>query len=118
MRIEIKLPELGEQVTSGTVSKVLVAAGDAVAENQSIIEIETGKAVAEIPCTAAGTVAEVLVSEGQEIKPGEVILVLEASDAATERRTTAPPPAVPATAPEKTSPPAALPSTPDRKSVV
>ncbi|MBI3117372.1 MAG: 2-oxo acid dehydrogenase subunit E2, partial [Candidatus Hydrogenedentes bacterium] len=73
MASEFKLPTLGENVTSGTVGKVLVAKGDTVAENQPVVEIETDKAVAEIPCDVSGTVLEVKVKEGQTIKVGQVI---------------------------------------------
>ena len=74
---EVKLPELGENVTSGTISKILVSVGDSVAKDQSIMEVETEKAVAEIPCPMAGTVAEIRVEEGQEVNTGDVILTLD-----------------------------------------
>jgi pyruvate dehydrogenase E2 component (dihydrolipoamide acetyltransferase) len=77
MAKEFKLPELGENIDSGTVAKVLVAVGDTIAANQSVIEIETDKAVAEIPSPVAGVITELRVKEGQSIKPGEVILVVD-----------------------------------------
>lgn len=78
MVLEFKLPELGENVTTGTVARILVAVGDTVSEGQSLIEIETDKAVAEIPCSVAGTVAEMRVKEGQKISVGDVVLTLNA----------------------------------------
>ncbi len=78
MAQEFKLPELGENVESGTVARLLVAQGDTIAANQPVIEVETGKAVAEIPCPYSGIISEFRVKEGQTIKPGEVILVLNA----------------------------------------
>lgn len=81
MPSEFKLPELGENITSGTVSRVLVAAGDIIASGRNVIEIETDKAVAEIPCTISGKVLEVRVQEGGQINVGDVILVLDESAA-------------------------------------
>lgn len=78
MAQEFRLPELGENVESGTVARLLVAQGDTIAVNQAVVEIETGKAVAEIPCPYGGTISEFRVQEGQTVKPGDVILVLDA----------------------------------------
>lgn len=80
MATEFKLPELGENITSGTIARVLVSKGDSVSKGQSILEVETDKAVVEVPCGIAGKVAEVKVSDGDTIKVGDVILVLDASD--------------------------------------
>jgi pyruvate dehydrogenase E2 component (dihydrolipoamide acetyltransferase) len=77
MAKEFKLPELGENIHSATITKILVKAGDAVAANQTVLEIETDKAVAEIPCPIAGMVAELRVKEGQSIQPGDVILLVD-----------------------------------------
>lgn len=78
MAIECKLPELGENVTSGTVSSILVKEGDKIEKDQSLIEIETEKAVAEVPAESGGTVKKILVKEGDEIKVGQTIVELEA----------------------------------------
>lgn len=83
MALEFKLPELGENITGGTVARILVAAGDTVREGQTLIEIETDKAVAEIPCSVAGTVAEIRVKEGQKISVGDVLLTLNSEVAAS-----------------------------------
>ncbi len=103
MTIEFKLPELGENVLSATVSKVLVKPGDSVSVNQAVLEVETDKALAEIPCTAAGTIVEVRVKEGQTVKPGVTILVIE------EGAVVRPPEAAPAAAPAPVAPPAPQP---------
>ena len=79
MAIEFRLPELGEGVTEGTVSQILVSEGDEVREGQGIVELESDKAVAEIPSSVSGKVVEVRVEEGQTIRVGDVILVLEAA---------------------------------------
>jgi len=82
MATEFRLPELGENITSGTVAKVLVQAGDIIAVDQPVIEIETDKAVAEIPSPLAGTVSEVRVTAGQSVSPGDLLLLVEAGGAA------------------------------------
>ena len=56
---EFKLPELGENVASGTLGKLLVKVGDVVAEGQNVLEIETDKAVAEIPSGVSGKITEI-----------------------------------------------------------
>lgn len=104
MATEFRLPELGENVTSATIGKVLVNAGDHVAINQPILEIETDKAVAEIPSTIAGVVAEVRVKEGQTVKAGQVVLVIDESAAGAPP--SASPPAKTAPAPVSTPAPA------------
>jgi pyruvate dehydrogenase E2 component (dihydrolipoamide acetyltransferase) len=81
MAIEFKLPELGENVSAGTIAKILVKVGDTVSKDQSILEVETDKAVAEIPCPAAGKVTAIKVKEGQKVKAGDVILLIEAGAA-------------------------------------
>ena len=58
MIAEFKLPELGENITSGDVVNVLVREGDVIAANDGVIELETDKAVVEIPCPLAGKVAK------------------------------------------------------------
>lgn len=58
MAIQFKLPDLGENVASGTVVRVLVSKGDTVEEGQAVLEMETDKAVVEVPVDSAGTVAE------------------------------------------------------------
>ena len=77
MQREVTLPEISENVDSGSVASILVAEGDAVRVDQGLIEIETDKATAEVPSTVAGTVTEVLVAEGDEVKVGAVIMKIE-----------------------------------------
>ena len=75
--IEFKLPELGENIDSGDVVRVLASAGDRVEENQSILELETDKATVEVPVTVGGTVKEIHIKEGDKAAVGQVILTLE-----------------------------------------
>jgi len=77
MTHDLILPELGENVTAGTVVAVLVKVDEVVALEQPVIEIETDKAVAEVPADAAGRVTAIYVQEGQEVKVGEKLLSLE-----------------------------------------
>ena len=54
---EQKLPELGENISQGTVTKILVKIGDAIKKGQNILELETDKAVLEVPSSADGVVS-------------------------------------------------------------
>lgn len=80
MAIEFKLPELGENVDSGTVAKILVKEGERLEMDQPVIELETDKAVVEVPVKVSGTVEKILVEEGSEISVGQVILVITNED--------------------------------------
>ena len=75
---EIKLPELGENISGGTVVSLLVNPGDSIEENQTIMELETDKAVIEVPSEVSGIVKEVAVAEGDEVRVGQVILTIDA----------------------------------------
>lgn len=77
MIVEIRLPEISENVDSGDVTKVLVAPGDVVAVDQALIELETEKAVFEVPSTAAGIVAEINLKLGDTVKVGGVIAKID-----------------------------------------
>ncbi len=74
---EFKLPELGENIESADITKVLVKAGDTIKPDQSVIEIETDKATVEVPSEFEGVVKKVNVNEGDTVKVGEVILTFE-----------------------------------------
>ncbi|MBM4762224.1 dihydrolipoamide acetyltransferase family protein [Bacillus sp. B15-48] len=73
----IKMPQLGESVTEGTVSKWLVSPGDTVNKYDPLAEITSDKVNAEIPSSFSGTVKELVASEGDTISVGETILVIE-----------------------------------------
>jgi pyruvate dehydrogenase E2 component (dihydrolipoamide acetyltransferase) len=74
---EFKLPELGENIDSGDLVRLMISAGARVSEGQPVMELETDKAVVEVPSTVSGVVREVKVKEGQKIKVGQVIFTLE-----------------------------------------
>ena len=78
---EFKLPDLGENIESGEVINVLVAVGDSLAEDQPVIELETNKAVIEVPSSVSGTVTEVVVTKGDQAKVGQVLLIVEVGNA-------------------------------------
>lgn len=73
---ELKLPELGENVTSADVLRVLVSAGETVTKDQPVLELETDKATVEVPSTITGIVQEVKVKPGDKVKTGQVILTV------------------------------------------
>lgn len=81
MTTEFRLPELGENIDSGVVVKVLVSVGDTIAQDQSALELETDKAVIEVPSPVGGTVKEIHVKEGDKATVGQLILTLEADGA-------------------------------------
>jgi pyruvate dehydrogenase E2 component (dihydrolipoamide acetyltransferase) len=74
------LPELGENVTSGDVSRVLVKVGDTIARDQPVIEIETDKATVEVPSSVEGTVTKINVKQGDKIKTGTVVLTVDTAE--------------------------------------
>jgi len=81
MPVDFKLPELGENVEKGDVVRVLVAPGDIVKIDQSVLELETDKATIEVPTSVAGKVTDVKVKAGDKVKVGQVVLVLDGAGA-------------------------------------
>jgi pyruvate dehydrogenase E2 component (dihydrolipoamide acetyltransferase) len=74
---DFKLPELGENIDSGDLVRLMILPGTRVSEGQPVMELETDKAVVEVPSTVSGVVREVKVKEGQKVKVGQVIFTLE-----------------------------------------
>ena len=81
---EFKLPEVGEGIESGVVVSILVSVGDTVEEDQPVLELETDKAVVEVPSNVSGTVESINVEEGEEAEVGQVILTLGDGDGAED----------------------------------
>ena len=81
MAKDCKLPELGENITSATVLEVLVAVGDTIEADQSILSLESDKAEFELPSPCAGKVSEILVSAGDDVEVGQVVLRVDGEDA-------------------------------------
>ncbi|MFI5071966.1 MAG: biotin/lipoyl-containing protein, partial [Terriglobales bacterium] len=74
---EFKLPELGENVHQGDLVRLMISPGANVTEGQAVMELETDKAVVEVPSSLTGTVKEVRVKEGEKVKVGQVIFTIE-----------------------------------------
>jgi pyruvate dehydrogenase E2 component (dihydrolipoamide acetyltransferase) len=79
--IEFKLPELGENIEQGDLVRLMVAPGASVSAGQSVMELETDKAVVEVPSSVSGTIQEIKVKEGDKIKVGQVIFTVDGTEA-------------------------------------
>ena len=82
MEVEVVVPAVGEGVETMQVSRMLVKVGDSVEVDQPIAELETDKAVVEVPSSHTGTVTKLSVAAGEEIKPGAILLLLKGKDGA------------------------------------
>jgi pyruvate/2-oxoglutarate dehydrogenase complex dihydrolipoamide acyltransferase (E2) component len=82
MGIDFKVPDLGENVESGDIVNVLVKEGDEISADQGVMEIETGKAVVELPCPFPGRVTKVHVHKGSKVKVGDPLITVEGNNAA------------------------------------
>jgi 2-oxoisovalerate dehydrogenase E2 component (dihydrolipoyl transacylase) len=86
---EMKLHDIGEGMTEGEVVHFLVQVGDVVKVDQPVLEVQTDKVTAELPCPVAGRIAEILVNKGDIVEVGSTILKIEESAAEqTERGST------------------------------
>lgn len=85
MILEITVPEVAEGVHAGTVVLLAVTVGEQVVAGQTLLELETDKAVVEIPSPQAGKIDKILVKEGEKVEVGAVILVLDSAEAAPEQ---------------------------------
>jgi pyruvate dehydrogenase E2 component (dihydrolipoamide acetyltransferase) len=74
---EFKLPELGENIDQGDLVRLMISPGATITQGQAVMELETDKAVVEVPSTVSGVVKEVRVKEGEKIKVGQVIFTYE-----------------------------------------
>ena len=92
---------------TGVVWQILVGEGDAIAVDDLLAEVETDKAVAEIPCPHGGKISKVLITSGMSISPGTPILEIEPVSAGATSAPTAPAAPAPAAAPAATAPAAA-----------
>ncbi len=105
-RIDVLMPQMGESIAEGTVSKWLKQVGDPVKRDEPLFEISTDKVDAEIPSPAAGVLAEVKVQQGQTVPVQTLVAVIETDAGATAAAAPAAPPA-PKPAPAATTPPSA-----------
>jgi pyruvate dehydrogenase E2 component (dihydrolipoamide acetyltransferase) len=103
---DVVMPQMGESIVEGTLTKWLKKSGDAVERDEPLFEISTDKVDTEIPSPAAGVLAEVLVQEGQTVQVNAVVARINEGGADTAA------PAAAAPAPEKTEAPAPPPPPP------
>ncbi|HZI86426.1 MAG TPA: dihydrolipoamide acetyltransferase family protein [Pyrinomonadaceae bacterium] len=108
MSTEVVMPQMGESIAEGTITKWLKKVGDRVERDEPLFEISTDKVDAEIPSPAAGTLTEVRFQEGDTVEVNKVVAVLDGGGAAASEST---PPATVAEAP-KPEAAAPTPSTP------
>lgn len=104
------IPELGENIQSATIVKVLIKPGDVVQQDQSVLELETDKATIEVPSDVSGKVVEVKVNEGDQVEIGQLVFTVDADGAAAtapeEKKEAQSAPVVEAAAPAETPAPA------------
>ena len=119
MSTEVVMPQMGESIAEGTITKWLKKLGERVERDEPLFEISTDKVDAEIPSPAAGTLTEVRFKEGDTVEVNTVVAVLDGDQAATaeapaakpveekpaEKVEAAPPPPPPAPKPEAPAPP-------------
>jgi pyruvate dehydrogenase E2 component (dihydrolipoamide acetyltransferase) len=111
---EVKIPEISENVESGTIIRVLVGVGDMIDIDDVLVEFETEKALVDIPSTVKGKITELLAKEGAEMKVGDVIARVDTESRSDQSDTAESEPAA-AEAPKKEedtpkeSPPAGAP---------
>src|SRR5687767_256593 len=99
MSVEVVMPQMGESITEGTVSKWLKSVGDKIEKDEPILEISTDKVDAEIPSPAAGTLLEIRHQEGETVEVGTALAVIGA-----ENEVSSPKSQVPSQAPEAPAP--------------
>jgi len=105
MAVDVIMPQMGESIFEGTITRWLKKAGDHVERDEPLFEISTDKVDAEIPAPSAGVLKEIKVTEGQTVPIQTVVAVIDAPGAAAA----APAASVPEPAPEKaTAPPPAI----------
>src|SRR6476619_2010019 len=78
MSVEVVMPQMGESITEGTVSKWLKQVGDKIEKDEAILEISTDKVDAEVPSPAAGTLLEIRHQEGETVEVGTALAIIGA----------------------------------------
>jgi len=110
-KVDVIMPQMGESIAEGTLSRWMKKVGDAVKRDEPIFEISTDKVDAEIPAPQAGVLVEILVQEGQTVAAQTVVARLE-TDASAAAAAPAPAPAAPAPAPAPAAVPTPAPAAP------
>ncbi|RMH68218.1 MAG: dihydrolipoyllysine-residue succinyltransferase, partial [Actinomyces sp.] len=108
---DVTMPQLGETVTEGTITRWFKQVGETVAEDEPLFEVSTDKVDSEVPSPASGVLLEILAHEGDVVEVGQVLARIgdagEAPAAAPAPESAAPPAPEPAPEPEPAPPPAA-----------
>ena len=107
------MPKMGESIMEGTVLKWLKQVGDAIEQDESVLEVATDKVDTEVPAIYAGVLTEILVQEGQVVAVGAPIAIMETDAAAAGAAGPASAPAAPQTAPAPSSNGSAVPYLPE-----
>ena len=76
-RIEVPMPQMGESIAEGTVSRWMKQVGETVERDEPILEISTDKVDAEIPAPSSGTLVEVVVPEGETVEVGTIVAYID-----------------------------------------
>ena len=84
---EVKIPEISENVESGTIIQVLVEVGDMIDIDDVLVEFETEKALVEIPSTVKGKITELLAKKGDEMRVGDVIARVDTESRSDDKDT-------------------------------
>ncbi len=82
-RVDVVMPQMGESIAEGTVSRWLKQVGESVKRDEALLEISTDKVDAEIPSPTGGVLAEIKVQEGETVEVQTVVAVIETEQAAT-----------------------------------
>ncbi|MEM1021560.1 MAG: biotin/lipoyl-containing protein, partial [Pseudomonadota bacterium] len=122
MAEEVKVPQLGESVTEATIGQWFKKVGEAVSQDEPIVELETDKVAMEVNAPIAGVISELVVGEGDTVEVGALIAMIDANGKAAAPAPTpapaqskpeangqpaeAPAPAAPAPAPQPSAAPA------------
>src|SRR5580692_810597 len=112
MATDVVMPQMGESIFEGTITKWLKKPGDKVERDEPLFEISTDKVDAEIPSPTAGVLKEIKVNEGQTVPIQTVVAVIDAAGSAATAPAPAPAPAKPAAPAAPAPPPAARPAAP------
>lgn len=121
MSTEWEIPNIGEGVEEADVAEILVSVGDTVEADQPLMELETEKAVVELPAPESGKIAKILVSSGDTVRVGQAYMVLESAGTNSESAPAAPEvseskPEAPAAEADSTEPPKPAESAPQAAS--
>ena len=108
--VDVTMPQLGETVTEGTVTRWFKQVGDDVALDEALFEVSTDKVDTEVPSPVAGVLSEILANEGDVVEVGQVLARVGGEAAASQPSVSEPPPPAPEPAP---APPPPEPSDPE-----